>query len=171
MLYTHQRCELLTLCLVFLTTFPIYRNKLNSCTFLIPKGCPIIRRSKQLHSSCRLPQGFRWGEQKEVSNILFSVTPPTQRVGSSSPLLSASPRGTFDVGERHDPMIGVYVITEALRKGGKGWMVARWLNQQRSFHVRRMLLFITWNRLRVPSTASFCGWDESREENVIIIII
>lgn len=66
------------------------------------------------------------GELKEVSNILFSVTPPIQGVGSSSLLLSVSPRGTFDVGERHDPMIGAYVITgKALRKGGKGfrWMV------------------------------------------------
>lgn len=61
-----------------------------------------------------------------MSTILFSVTPPIQGVGSSSPLLSASPRGTFDVGERRDPMIGAYVITgEALWKGGGGfrWMV------------------------------------------------
>lgn len=81
-----------------------------------------------------------------MSSVFFSVTRPIQRVGSPSLLLSASRHGTFDVGERHDPMIGAYVITGgALWKGGKD--SAGWLNQQQSFHVRLMLPFITWNRL------------------------
>lgn len=61
MLCTHQRPELLTLCLVSLMTFSIYMNKFNFCTLLIPEGCPIIRGSEKPHSSCRLPQGFKTG--------------------------------------------------------------------------------------------------------------
>lgn len=126
MLCTHQRPELLTLCLVSLMTFSIYMNKFNFCTLLIPKGCPIIRGSEQPHSSRCLPQGFRTGRAEgSVKRFLLRDT-TNPKVGSPSPLLSASPRGTFDVSDRHDPMIGAYVITGgALWKGGKGfcWMV------------------------------------------------
>lgn len=75
MLCTHQRAELLTLCLVSLTTFSIYMNKFNFCTLLIPKGCPIIRGSEQPHSSCCLPQGFRTGRAEgSVKRFLLRDT-------------------------------------------------------------------------------------------------
>lgn len=82
MLGTHQRPELLTLCLVSLTPSSSYWNKLNSCTFLIPKGCPIIRGSKQLHSSCRLPQGCRSGGAEGSVNhpLLRDTTNPRSQL-------------------------------------------------------------------------------------------
>lgn len=161
MLRSHQRPELLTLCLVSLTTFSIYMNKFNFCTLLIPKGCPIIRGSEQPHSSRCLPQGFRTGRAEgSVKRFLLRDT-TNPKVGSPSPLPSASPRGTFDVGERHDPMIGADVITGGALWRGGAVASAGWLNQQRSFHVRLMLLFIIRNHM--SSLVSFHR-KEGREE-------
>lgn len=107
-----------------------YINKINFCTFLIPIGCPLIRGREQSHSPHCIPEGFKTGRaQREVSNVFFSSITPIQEVSfpslpSASLRISASRRGTFDVGERHDPMIRTYVIIGEVLGRGKGccWM-------------------------------------------------
>lgn len=154
MLCTHQRLELLTLCLVSLMTFSIYKNKLNSCTFLIPKGCPIIRGNKQLHSPCRLPQGFRsGGAEGSVKHPLLRDTtnPRSWLLFSASFCIS-----TWDFWCRWETWPNDWSICHHWRstlEGGGGEDSARWLNQQRSFHVRRMLPFTIRSRL---SCAFYC---------------
>lgn len=144
MLCAHQRPELLTLCLVSLTTFSIYMNKFNFCTLLIPKGCPIIRGSEQPHSSCCLPQGFRTGraEGSVKRFLLRDTTNPKSRLPFFLHLHVGLLMSVRDVTQWLERMSS---LEEHFGRGGKDF--AGWLNQQRSFHVRLMLPFIIWNRM------------------------
>lgn len=148
MLCTHQRPELLTLCLVSLMTFSIYRNKLNSCTSLNSHRLSHNQREQAAAQLPLSPTRFqKWGSRRKCQT---SFSPWHQQSKESAPLLR------FFLHLHVGLLMSVKDMTQWLEHmsslekyfGRREKDSAGWLNQQQSFHVRWMLPFRILNRLR-----------------------